>query len=393
MTPLHKQAIVVGAGLAGAATARALAERGWNIKVLEMADSLGQGGSGVPVGVMSCHVSVDDNPLSQLTREGMQWTRRFAQAHLEEGIDWLGNGVLERRLSPVGTDKKAWQEPAEGSVWQGHVLLASDEQLAQADLAPSSTQSLWQGQGGWIKPQALVQALLNHTNISVLRGAEVESMQRQASGEWQLRVKTHNRSSFTCSSETVPHVVLALGAHIRDFLNQVLHVDHMGLHPIAGMVSWGFQDGISGLPPFAVNGHGSFVSGVPKQGGAAWYTGATFERHAMQAATDEAAQNENQQRLGELLPAVGARLQAQFANTAHMKTWGGVRCASVNRLPKLGPLDDHHFPGLYVLAAMGSRGLTLSLLCAEVLAAQIEKSKPPVSERLLKAMRCQLLNV
>jgi tRNA 5-methylaminomethyl-2-thiouridine biosynthesis bifunctional protein len=113
----------------------------------------------------------------------------------------------------------------------------------------------------------------------------------------------------------------------------------------------------------------------------------------MQAATDEAAQNENQQRLGELLPAVGARLQAQFANTAHMKTWGGVRCASVNRLPKLGPLDDHHFPGLYVLAAMGSRGLTLSLLCAEVLAAQIEKSKPLVSERLLKAMRCQLLNV
>ncbi len=59
-------------------------------------------------------------------------------------------------------------------------------------------------------------------------------------------------------------------------------------------------------------------------------------------------------------------------------------------MPKVGPLDEAQFPGLHLLTAMGSRGLTLSLLCADVLAAQMEKSKPPVSERLLKAMRCQL---
>jgi acetylornithine aminotransferase len=52
MNPDHKQAIVVGAGLAGAAAARALAERGWQINVLEMAEALGHGGSGVPVGAL-----------------------------------------------------------------------------------------------------------------------------------------------------------------------------------------------------------------------------------------------------------------------------------------------------------------------------------------------------
>jgi len=395
MNPEHKQAIVVGAGLAGAAAARALAERGWQINVLEMAEALGHGGSGVPVGVMSCHVSVDDNPLSQLTREGMQWTRRFAQAHLEEGVDWLGNGVLERRLSPGGADKKPWQEPAADNVWHGHVQLATDEQIAQAGLTASTTQALWQAQGAWIKPQALVQALLKHDNILVVTRAEVESMQRQASGEWHLRVKNHISipnmgSSHTYCTETAPYVVLALGAHTPDFLNQVLYVDHMGLHPIAGMVSWGLQQDVTPLPPFAVNGHGSFVSGVPTPDGPAWYTGATFERHAMKASTDQAAHQANQQRLAELLPAVDAQLQTQFAHAAHLKSWGGVRCASVNRMPKVGPLEDAQFPGLHLLTALGSRGLTLSLLCADVLASLMEKSKPPVSEGLIKAMRCQL---
>lgn len=393
MNPEHRQAIVIGAGLAGAAAARALAERGWQINVLEMAEAPGHGGSGVPVGVLSCHVSVDDNPLSQLTREGMQWTRRFAQAHLQEGVDWLGNGVLERRLSPAGADKKPWQEPASDSVWHGHVQLATAEQMTQAGLTASTTQALWQAQGAWIKPQALVRALLKHDNILVVTRAEVESMQRHASGEWHLRVKNHISipnmgNSHTYSTETAAHVVLALGAHTPDFLNQVLSLDHMGLHPIAGMVSWGLQQDVMPLPPFAVNGHGSFVSGVPTPDGPAWFTGATFERNAMKAASDETAQNDNQQRLAELLPAVEAQLQTQFADAAQLKSWGGVRCASVNRMPKVGPLDEAQFPGLHLLTAMGSRGLTLSLLCAEVLAAHMEKRKPPVSESLLKAMRC-----
>jgi tRNA 5-methylaminomethyl-2-thiouridine biosynthesis bifunctional protein len=88
------------------------------------------------------------------------------------------------------------------------------------------------------------------------------------------------------------------------------------------------------------------------------------------------------------LPAVEKTLKTQFANVGQVQAWTGVRCASVNRMPKVGPLDEQQFPGLYLLTAMGSRGLTLSLLCADVLAALMEKSKPPVSESLLKAMRC-----
>ncbi len=393
-----KQAIVVGAGLAGAAAARALADKGWQVLVLESGPEVCHGGSAVPVGVMSCHVSIDDNPLSQLTREGLLWTRRFVQAHLEEGVDWLGIGVLARRLTPEGQPKKHWQHPLDASAWHGHVSLASADQLAQAGLSDDGTQSLWQHQGAWIKPAALVKALLKHEAIEVQTRAEVETMQRnQSTGEWSLRIKNHVAipnmgSSHTYSTETAPHVVLALGAHTPDFLNQVLYVDHMGLHPIAGLVSWGLMGEVdtTKLPPFPVNGHGSFVSNVPTTEGAAWFTGATFERHATATAASVQAHADNHQRLGELLPVAQQQLASTWADTSQLRAWTGARCASVNRLPKVGLLDDTQFPGLHLLTAMGSRGLTLSLLCAEVLACQMDERPAPVSDKLIQAMRCQL---
>jgi tRNA 5-methylaminomethyl-2-thiouridine biosynthesis bifunctional protein len=67
-----------------------------------------------------------------------------------------------------------------------------------------------------------------------------------------------------------------------------------------------------------------------------------------------------------------------------------VRCASINRIPKVGPLDEQRFPGLHILSALGSRGLTLALLSAQVMADRIEGKPPALSKALLKAMKCEL---
>lgn len=392
-----KRVIVIGAGLAGAAVARALADKGWKVLVLESGNKVCSGGSGVPVGVLSCHVSIDDNPLSQLTREGLLWTRRFAQAHLAEGVDWLGSGVLERRLTPQGQPQKAWSQPTDDSIWHGHLSLASPGQLAAAGLTEDDPPSLWQHQGAWIKPAALVKALLKHEAIELQTRAEVETLHRNTcTGEWCLRIKNHIAMSnmgrsHTHSTETAPHVVLALGAHTPDFLNQVLDADAMGLHPIAGMVSWGLMPAATtpALPSFAVNGHGSFVSGVPTTEGAAWYTGATFERNATTTAVTASGHAHNHQRLGQLLPLAQQRLAAQWSDASQLKGWTGARCASINRMPKVGLFDETQFPGLHLLSAMGARGLTLSLLCAEVLACHMDGGPAPLSEKLMQTMRCQ----
>ena len=199
-------------------------------------------------------------------------------------------------------------------------------------------------------------------------------------------------SSFTYTSESAPHVVLATGAHTPDFLNQVLYEPDMGLHPIAGQVSWGLQATVLNeeLPKFAVNGHGSFVAHVPTAEGLAWYTGSTFERNQSHLNASDEAHAHNRHRLGDLLPAVADKLASQWNDTTQIRAWNGVRCASINRLPKLGPLDEQRLPGLHMLSAMGSRGLTLALLCAQTVADRMEGKPPALSEALLKAMQCEL---
>ena len=128
-----RHCLVVGAGVAGAAIARALADKGWQVDVADQAHAPAAGASAVPIGVLSCHVSVDDNPLSKLTREGLLKVRSFAQTHLVKGHDWLDCGVLERRLDGH-TKKKNWQSALMNPVWHGWVTTPTATQLAQAGL-------------------------------------------------------------------------------------------------------------------------------------------------------------------------------------------------------------------------------------------------------------------
>ena len=350
-----RHGLVVGAGVAGAAMARALADKGWQVDVADIAHATAAGASGVPIGVLSCHVSVDDNPLSQLTRAGIQKVMAFAEKHLVKGQDWLDCGVLERRLEGH-TKKKPWQPAEMGSVWHGWVQTPTDLQLAQAGLKQISTgEQLWQAHGAWVKPLSLIQALLDHPSIHFQGGQLLKATEIQALG--------------------YPAVVLALGAHTSDFLADIPHAPALPLVPVAGQISWGYHaadTASSAFPPFAVNGFGGFVSHVPTPQGLAWYSGATFHRWQTLAEVTAQDHAENFHKLQQLLPQAARQLEAQWQAPDHLQGWSGVRCTSVNRMPIARALDPIKLPAWYVLTALGSRGLTLAMACAEQLAVQID---------------------
>ncbi len=64
--------IVIGAGLAGAASAASLARRGWSVQVLDAAAAPASGASGLPVGLFAPHLSPDDNIFSRVSRSGVR---------------------------------------------------------------------------------------------------------------------------------------------------------------------------------------------------------------------------------------------------------------------------------------------------------------------------------
>ena len=376
--------VVIGAGLAGAACAASLARRGWQVTLLDAKDSAAGGASALPVGLLAPHMSPDDSLLSRLSRNGLRATWQVAKTQLLAGVDWQASGVLQRRFDASGGLPSDW--PEAGEHWS---RLADPAELQALDAAignptsptpKNSMPALWHAAGGWIKPKRLVQALLATQGITPRYGVKVASLKRTTSanpeGVWQV---VDDQGSCITEAELV---VLAAG-----FESGTLTHANLPLQAIRGQVAWGQNTDASALPPFPVNGHGSFVPAFPNDDGQpSWLMGATFERrhhHADIKATD---QQDIHQRLQQLLPKTANSLKPTFdQNQTH--AWAGVRCVSPDRLPIVGPLDNVALPGLCVCTALGSRGLSFAVLCGELLAAWLHAEPLPIEKRLAQSLR------
>ena len=381
-----RQALVIGAGLSGSAVAHSLASRGWTVTVLDQADSVGAGASGLPAGLAAPHVSPDDNVLSRITRAGVQATLQRAQALLQSGTDWALTGVLEHNLAgkrrlPTGN---AVPEEAQDNANE-YSTQASAKQIAAAGLPPA-TPALWHARAGWIRPRQLVAAQLQTPGVQVLWGRKANTIERRG----ELWVVTD------AQGQTLGQAPLLVVASAFDSLALLRPLPGFAvpLNPLRGQISFGHMGGLTDaqrqlLPPFPVNGHGSFISNVPTPNGQpGWYIGSTFERNCEQAPVREEDHAANQLRLATLLPDLGAAMQHQFG-PEHIHGWAGLRCTLPNRLPAVGPIDSERLPGLWLCAGMGARGISLAVLCGELTAAWLCKEPLPLEPALVKHLAAE----
>jgi len=382
-SPAPGRCLVVGAGLAGAAVAHSLARRGWQVQVCEAGAQAAAGASGLPAGVLAPHVSPDDSVLSRLTRAGVRLVLEHAQRLLHAEQDWAPTGVLEHRVDghghglPARPDAAAldWSQPA------------TPAHLAQAQL-PADAAACWHALAGWVKPARLVQALLQPPatpgagSITLHLNTPVARLQRQ--GEDWLALDTSGQPLARADL-----VVVAAGYASRHLLG-AMPLD-LPLQALRGQLSWGLQSPADTLPPFPVNGHGSLIAHIPTPDGPAWYAGATYERDCADPEPDAEARARNQaanlNHLRDLLPDAARQLQPHFHAGVHH--WSQIRCAAPDRLPLVGPIGP--LPGLWACTAMGSRGISLSLLCAELLAARLMGEPLPLAQRLALALGTERL--
>ncbi|MGB4362208.1 MAG: FAD-dependent oxidoreductase [Rhodoferax sp.] len=346
---------VIGAGLAGASVAVALARRGWQVTVLDRAEAPSAGASGLPVGLVVPHVSADDCALSQLSRSGVRLMLQQARSLLTESQDWAPTGVLERDIDG------------------GHL----------------TTQDIWHPQGAWIKPAQLVRAWLAQPGISFRGEAEVAQL-RQRDGAWEL---LDAQGQVLCRAD---RVVLANAAGAATLLQRLLQDEPQravdlarlpAMHGMRGLLSWALHDDTSNtvFPPYPVNGSGSMVPRIPLEDGAAWFMGSSYQPDSQPERPDQDNHHSNWQHLQVLLPALADALQQPF-ESGDLKQWKNTRCVTTDRLPAVGPLETSEQPGLWICAGLGSRGLSFSVLCAELLAARWGAEPWPVEASLAKAL-------
>ncbi len=371
---------VIGAGLAGAACAASLARRGWQVTVLDR-HGPAAGASGLPVGLMAPHVSIDDSPLSRLSRAGIRATLHEAQRLLRQGQDWAPTGVLQRRLDDAGALPPDW--PQEGRYWSCH---HSEHALTNRTLGDKD---LWHGCGAWIKPAKLIQAWLGQPGITVRAAAEVTELRfgsehtHNADHEWQML----GPSGELLSSSAL--VVLANAHEAAALLQPFMDDSPAKLQAIRGQVSWARHAPGEQLPAWPVNGHGSLVPSFPDGPEQAWLLGASFERDDTRSDLRPQDHAANLEKLRQLLPETAVSLQLRFAQ-GQVQGWAGVRCAFRDHLPVVGPFSASH-PGLWLCTAFGSRGLSYSALCAELLAAWLHDEPLPLEPRLAQALQASRL--
>jgi tRNA 5-methylaminomethyl-2-thiouridine biosynthesis bifunctional protein len=331
--------------------------------VLDQAATPAAGASALPAGLLAPHHSADDGLLSRLSRCGVRMTLDYARSFLPEGDDWRFSGVLEHR---PGTPQRPTIDASEAA--QAWTRPADASQKAEARL-PDDESASWHQLAAWIRPAALVRAWLGEPGIQWRGRSTVRSIGRSGA-LWRV----HGADGELLAEAELVVVAAAYGS--LPLLEAALP-----LQPVRGQVSWAFQRDGQQLPGFPVNGHGHFIPAATVEGATAWLCGSTYERRETDRSPREADHQFNLGKLRALLPAVAEQLAPDFSDGS-VQAWTGVRCVSADRRPYVGELQ----PGLWASTAMGSRGLTFALLCAELLAARLHQEPLPLEQRLAQAL-------
>lgn len=386
---------VIGGGLAGASCAYSLAQRGWNVTVLDSAAEPAAGASGLPAGVVAPHVSPDDRPLSRLTRAGARATLMRAEVLLREGVDFAPTGVLERHAPGERRLPASWLEPGGTCSTRADTHAANDaltiEKAGQAFVPLSDTErALWHDHAGWIRPAALVRAMLASAGIEWHGDCRAERIESTSSGSWRVLA---GGGAVLAESELV---VIAAGFQSKGLLTAPGEDSALPLHALRGQVAFGpmpVGDVRASIPSFPVNGHGSLIGHIPHSNGSIWVTGSTFERGNTRAELSDADHAHNRQRLKELIPAAAEVLDQQWTD-GQANSWAAVRATLPDRLPAVGAWDTVTSESsnldapekaplpLQVCTGLGARGLTLAVLSGEIMAAWLHGEPLPVERGL-----------
>lgn len=371
--PAERHAIVVGAGLAGASAAAALAARGWRTTILETAAEPASGASSLHAGAFHPLVARDDSRLARLTRSAflhaLDIWRELGRAGLE--IDWQSCGVLQ--LARNRDDDAALRATIEALAFPAtfvrHVDAGDAQTLCGWDLGRAGA---WFPGGGWARAPSVVRALLSCA--MAVPGSHLEANAR-------VERLSHGADGWAASDErgrvvaAAPVVVLANAADLA-------RLAPLGapLRSVRGQVSY-LPAAKSKAPRAVVIGYGYALPDIDGR----IVVGSSYDLESNEPAPTRDAHEGNLARLRALWS--GADFQG---DVRELEGGVGFRAVAPDRMPLAGavpstPALDPR-PGLYALGAFASRGLMWSALLGEVLASRICGDPLPIETDLAEAI-------
>jgi len=360
--PEERSAVVVGAGIAGAAACERLATRGWEVTLVERHLEPALEASGNHAGAFHPVISPDDSHMARLTRAAFT----FLLEHWRQ-FDAIGASPEWKRCGVLQLARDAREEAAQHAAIAALGLpLAFAQRLdaAQASACagvPVAAGGLWFPEGGWIRPRSFARALIARSGARVLYGREAAALER-AGTRW-----------IVCDreSEVLAEASAVVLANAADAL-RLAPSPQIRLHRVRGQLSY--------LPPIeplrCVVLRGGFV--LPPVDGIS-VAGASFDLEDSDASVRTDSHESNLERLESIIPGAAAGLDA-----TSLQGRTAFRSVARDRLPLIGPLDGAS--ALYGAFAYGSRGLLWAGLGAELLASLMEGEPLPLEAALAGAL-------
>ncbi|WP_437887119.1 bifunctional tRNA (5-methylaminomethyl-2-thiouridine)(34)-methyltransferase MnmD/FAD-dependent 5-carboxymethylaminomethyl-2-thiouridine(34) oxidoreductase MnmC [Phytobacter sp. V91] len=385
-----RETAIIGGGVASALLSLALLRRGWQVTLYCADAAPAQGASGNRQGALYPLLNAHDPALSQFFPAAFTFARRLYDAlPVAFDHDWCG-------VTQLGYDDKSQQKIAQMlslDLPQAIATGVDAQQVLEMAGVETGCGGIHYPLGGWLCPAQLTAAALDlgeQQGLQIHYGQQMASMEQQDAG-WLLHFQHGDSKQHT-------NVVLANGHQLGDFVQ----TEKLPVYPVAGQVSHIpttaalsqlrqvlCYDGY--LTPHNPNNQHHCI-------------GASYHRGQRDAAYSEEDQQHNRQRLLNCFP------QAQWATQVDVsggEARCGVRCATRDHLPLVGNVANYEatlseyanladntenapgapvYRGLFLIGALGSRGLCSAPLAAELLASQMSEEPLPLDSETLAAI-------
>lgn len=379
---------IIGGGIASILTALALLRRGAQVSLYCADPQLAMGASGNPQGAVYPLLTTHDPLINHFYAQAFLYARQRYDSYLSQGAvfehQWCGvsqvayNDKMQAKLAKLLT--AGW--PTE------LVYGATAAQLSQAAGLTLPANGVIYPQAGWVSAVQLVNGL---AQLAQQQGLQIHYQHQlnqltHHAGQWQLNFNHQpDRQHAT--------VILANGHRI----NQWMQTGQLPVSAARGQVSLLTRNVTTSQIKQVICFSGYLT---PRQTAHPQHClGASYRRDETSLAYRHDEQQENAQRLASCfsqsawLPDIIAQLGEQARVS--------IRCITRDHLPMVGAVPNYsqiaqfdsltqamaaHYPNLYMIGALGARGLTSAPLTAELLAAQIFAESLPLSANLLTAL-------
>ena len=388
----QRHAIVIGAGLAGAAVSERLAAREWRIDLIERNIAPAAETSNLHAGVFQPQLSRDDGIPSRLARAGFlygieRWRALEAAGH---ALIWERCGVL--RIAQNGADEARMAQ----------TIAALGYAPAYAQYADHATACLragcevsaggwWFPQGGWMKPISLVAAQLAAARVRYIDAPRLAV--HYGKGVHELKRDGEYWQALAADGSVIAAAPVVVLANANDAAR--LADPGQPLRRVRGQLTY-LPAGVAPALRAVVTG-GGFL--LPAVDGIA-VSGASYDFDDDDPMPRVAGHAGNLERLAHLVNAAITDIDPALLNGSV-----GFRCVAPDRMPLIGALPDlaqaraqsgdllgahaadlPRLEGLYGAFGYASRGLVWAGLGGELIASLIEGEPLPLETDLIDAV-------